>query len=347
MVVLYFAIAFILFVSKKNVARYVAFILLLVLFCFNTDNADRSIYEFRVSDYKNLIGITEPGYYLLMSFFNSFHLDLQIHYIVTGLLYLTSLFYITKKISKVPNIVIGYYMFAVFFLDVVQLRATTSLIFVLWAFYYLLTIEDMKKSVVIFSLLILVSALFHSFSLFFEVFVLIKIKRRKNLITYVLIGFIILLVAKMSIINYFGDILSMSEKIETISQSDRYVGNNANLVTIVLLIGMLSVYMVLYLLYGKRYEESKISIIRNNIPILLLLVIPLISFSADFRRIYFAVSPFLVSTITYWINKKNSFIIKSLIFIWGGMFFYRLILKGNYDAVFVPIMYDNMIYKVF
>lgn len=347
MTVIYFCLVILLFANKNKTIRYAAFFLLLILFCFNTDNADRGIYEYRLTEYENLTGITEPGYYLLMSVFNLLHLDIQIQYVITGLLYLTSLFYIITKISKNPNIVIGYYMFAVFFLDVVQLRATTSLIFVLWALYYLLTIEDTKKSVIIFLLLIFASALFHSSSLFFGVFALIKIKSRKNLIIYVLICFVILSVAEMFFISYIGNALSVTDKIEAISQSDKYKGNNANIVAIVLLIGMLSAYLILYSLYGKRYDKYKNIITRNNIPILLLLVIPLISFSADFRRIYFAVSPFLVSTITCWINKNNGFVIKSFIFVWGGIFFYRLILHGNYDAVFIPIMYDNMIYKVF
>lgn len=347
MVFLYFSIVLLLFANKNNkAAYYTSFILLLILFCFNTDNADRSIYEYRLENYEDLTGITEPGYFLLMALFNYLHLDLQLQYIIVGLLYLSSLFYIVPKLSKTPNIVIGYYMVALFFLDVVQLRATTSLIFVLWAFYNLLTINDRKKSIIYFISLILISALFHSSSLFFLVFAIIKIRSRKKLITVVMIGLIVLLIAQYSLINYFGSLLSVSDKIESINQSDKYEGNNANLIVTLLLMGMLSVYWYLYLLYGKN-ETDNLIIAKNNICITLLLVIPLVSFSADFRRIYFAISPFLVATITNWINKKNSVIIKVMILIWGCVFFYRFVIHGNYDAVFVPIMNENMIFNVF
>lgn len=347
MVFLYFSIVLLLFANKNNKAiYYAALILLLILFCLNTDNADRGIYENRLENYEYLTGLTEPGYYLWMSLFNNLHWDLQLQYVIVGLLYLSSLFYIVPKLSKIPNIVIGYYMIAIFFLDVVQLRATTSLIFVLWAFYRLLTISDIKRSILSFITLVIMGALFHSSALFFLVFAIIKIQNRKRLITIVIIGFAILLIVQYSLINYLGAILSVSDKIEAINQSDRYEGNNANLIVILLLIGMLFVYWSLFFLYGKKFEINSLTVAKNNIGIVLLLIIPLVSFSADFRRIYFAISPFLVATITNWMNKKNGFIISALILIWGGMFFYRFVIHGNYDAVFVPIMNENMIFDI-
>ena len=348
MVFLYFfSIVLLLFANKNNKAiYYAALILLLILFCLNTDNADRGIYENRLENYEYLTGLTEPGYYLWMSLFNNLHWDLQLQYVIVGLLYLSSLFYIVPKLSKIPNIVIGYYMIAIFFLDVVQLRATTSLIFVLWAFYRLLTISDIKKSILSFITLVIMGALFHSSALFFLVFAIIKIQNRKRLITIVIIGFAILLIVQYSLINYLGAILSVSDKIEAINQSDRYEGNNANLIVILLLIGMLFVYWSLFFLYGKKFEINSLTVAKNNIGIVLLLIIPLVSFSADFRRIYFAISPFLVATITNWMNKRNGFIIRALILIWGGMFFYRFVMHGNYDAVFVPIMNENMIFDI-
>lgn len=347
MVFLYFSIVLLLFANKNNKAiYYAALILLLILFCLNTDNADRGIYENRLENYEYLTGLTEPGYYLWMSLFNNLHWDLQLQYVIVGLLYLSSLFYIVPKLSKIPNIVIGYYMIAIFFLDVVQLRATTSLIFVLWAFYRLLTISDIKRSILSFITLVIMGALFHSSALFFLVFAIIKIQNRKRLITIVIIGFAILLIVQYSLINYLGAILSVSDKIEAINQSDRYEGNNANLIVILLLIGMLFVYWSLFFLYGKKFEINSLTVAKNNIGIVLLLIIPLVSFSADFRRIYFAISPFLVATITNWMNKRNGFIIRALILIWGGMFFYRFVMHGNYDAVFVPIMNENMIFDI-
>ena len=348
MVFLYFfSIVLLLFANKNNKAiYYAALILLLILFCLNTDNADRGIYENRLENYEYLTGLTEPGYYLWMSLFNNLHWDLQLQYVIVGLLYLSSLFYIVPKLSKIPNIVIGYYMIAIFFLDVVQLRATTSLIFVLWAFYRLLTISDIKKSILSFITLVIMGALFHSSALFFLVFAIIKIQNRKRLITVVIIGFTILLIVQYSLINYLGSVLSVSDKIEAINQSDRYEGNNANLIVILLLIGMLFVYWSLFFLYGKKIEINSLTNTKNNIGIVLLLIIPLVSFSADFRRIYFAISPFLVATITNWMNKRNGFIIRALILIWGGMFFYRFVIHGNYDAVFVPIMNENMIFDI-
>lgn len=342
MAFIYFLLIILLFFFKTNkVLMKISYFLLLILFCFNMDNADRGIYEWRLEQYEQTVGITEPGYYALMAIFTKLNLNIQALYIGVGLVYLSSLFYIVNKMSSKPNLVLAFYMLGIFLLDVTQLRATTSLVFVLWGFYNLYRIKETKRACMVFLLLIIVSALFHTSSLAYSLFIFSKITKKRLLLTLVSCLFSGLLFFKFVIIKYFGGLLDISTKIQNIAESDVYKGNNVNLITILLLLLLQCIYFSLIKLYGKN--DVKI-VISNNMCILLFLLIPLISFSADFRRIYYFISIFLIITLSNLVNVGDKKNICLCVFCLAFIYFFRVIYVGNYNTVLVPILTQNLLF---
>ena len=85
LIFIYFLFVALLFARPKSKYNYYfSFILLYILFAFNTDNADRSVYESRLLNYNLMLGYTEPGFTMFMSLMNKFHIELQGLYIIVA-----------------------------------------------------------------------------------------------------------------------------------------------------------------------------------------------------------------------------------------------------------------------
>lgn len=316
---------------------------MLILFCFNLTNADRDVYENRLAYYDSMIGSTEVGYYYLMEFFTKYNLDIQTLYIFVGFLYLSTIFYITSKLSKNHGIVISSYMIGAFLLDVVQLRFTLSLTFVLWGFYYMLSDKSMKYRIILFSSFIVIATLFHSSSLIYLAFGVAFL--RKDLF-YKLLGvaFICIVFLFSILVSYFGKLYEMGTKIDEIQNSDKYVGNNSNLFCLIYLILFILMYFIPYKKYFKEQKERiELSSIWYKVILSCVLIIPTIPFSADVRRIFIGLLPIQVSVISHWSTPRNSFFIKAIVIGISLLFLYFFILRGlNIITVFYPIFEKNM-----
>lgn len=319
-----------------------SFFLMAILFCFNYDNVDRGIYEMRLNDYESMEGMTEIGYYYLMQIFTNLHLDVQYLYGLVGLLYLGSLMYIINKLSDAPGFPIAFYMSCIFFLDVVQLRNTLSLVFVLWAFYLFFTIPEKRKSQLLYLVFVLAASMFHSSNIVFGIFVLAK-EPHKKVIRYTIIAIAVLSSLQYLMISYLGDIYSMGQKIEQISTSDRYTGNNMNLIVIIWLFMLLLTYAGSYFFVGRYQDDMKdgedalsFREIGLNITILLTTIIPLVFFSADFRRIYYAISVILVCIMSHWLREKRRWIVVGTVALLAYFYLFRFT-AGEFNK---PVVYD-------
>ena len=240
--------------ANNKVLITLSYFLMIILFCFNLTNADRVIYENRLAYYDSLIGSTEIGYYYLMELFTKCNLDIQYLYIYTGFFYLSTLFYITSKLSKNQGIVISSYMIGAFLLDVVQLRFTLSLTFVLWGFYYMLSDKSMKFRILLFSSFIVIATLFHSSSLIYLAFGVAFF--RKDLFYKILgVAFICIVSLFSILVSFFGELYEMGKKINEIENSDKYVGNNSNLLCLIYLILFILMYFIPYKKYFKEQKE--------------------------------------------------------------------------------------------
>lgn len=342
--IFYILSLFLLIKDNNKIFIYLSYILMIILFCFNLTNADREIYENRLYYYDLLVGSTEVGYYYLMEVFTKYHLEIQNLYIVVGILYLSTLFYIISKLSKNQSLVISSYMIGAFLFDVVQLRFTLSLTFVLWGFYFLLSTKRVVYRGALFSLFIIVASTFHSSSLFYLVFVL-SLFRYKIFVRLLLFVFFIFIISSTVIINYFGELYEMGKKIEEIQASDKYVGNNSNLLCLIYLLAFMLMYIIPYKKVIKgQYVVTELDNIWYKINITCVLIIPIILFSADVRRIFVGLLPLQVSVMSHWITPQNSLFIKAFIFGISFFFLYFFILRSNnIETVFYSIFENNLI----
>lgn len=344
-VYIFYILAFLLLLRANNkVLITLSYFLMIILFCFNLTNADREIYENRLANYDSMIGLTETGYYYLMELFTKCNLDIQYLYIYTGFFYLSTLFYITSKLSKNQGIVISSYMIGAFLLDVVQLRFTLSLTFVLWGFYYMLSVKSMKFRILLFSSFIVIATLFHSSSLIYLAFGVAFFRKE---LFYKLLGvaFICIVSFFSILVSFFGELYEMGKKIDGIQNSDRYVGNNSNLLCLIYLILFILMYLIPYKKYFREQKERiELSSIWYKVILSCVLIIPTIPFSADVRRIFIGLLPIQVSVISHWSTPRNSFFIKAIVIGISLLFLYFFILRSlNIKTVFYPIFEKNML----
>lgn len=342
--IFYILSLFLLIKDNNKIFIYLSYILMIILFCFNLTNADREIYENRLYYYDSLVGSTEVGYYYLMEVFTKYHLEIQNLYIVVGILYLSTLFYIISKLSKNQSLVISSYMIGAFLLDVVQLRFTLSLTFVLWGFYFLLCCESIKLRVLLFFSFILIATTFHSSSLMYLLFGLLFFNE-KYFNRILAITFIVFVVLSSILISFFGELYNMGKKIEEIQSSDKYVGNNSNLLCLIYLF----LFMLMYLIPYKRIlqfqkENNKLYSLWLRIILTCILITPIIPFSADVRRIFIGLLPLQVSVISHGVTPRNSLYLKTIVVGISLLFLYFFILRGlNIKTVFYPIFEKNII----
>lgn len=346
-VFIYFSVVLFLFIFDRSRFLFLsAFALMLVLFCFNYDNADRLVYENRLYGLDSFLNITEPGFTLLMYLFNKLNLDVQYLYFIVGIVYLSTVVYVVRKICPESYTPIGFFMLANFFLDVVQIRATISLILVLLGFYFLITIHDVKKSSIFFLACIACASLFHASSLFFVFFVMVNYYDKRRIFFPIVVCTLILFVIQKSFFLRIGNILSLSDKVADIANSDRYIGSNKNFIVSVLLMIMMFSFYYLYYKYGKFMKFHLITEKMYGIVSCLFLFFPIISFSADFRRLFYAISPITCAVICTWKTPGKLSKISFALLVWALIFFYRSVFLGNYNTVFIPVMEKNIFFDL-
>lgn len=345
---IYFILIVLLFARPKSkYIYYASFILLFILFAFNTDNADRGVYESRLLNYDMMLGYTEPGFTLFMSFMNKFHIDLQGLYIIVATLYLGTMCFIIKKLSKNPGFVLGGYMIFCFFYDVVQVRTTTALIFVYVAFYFLLKEEKKISGITKFLIFIVIASQFHALSLAFSIFCLIRIENKKKMYIIFFAVAALMFIFQRQIIGLFGDALDIMDKIQEVEEKNAndYEGTNSYVVTIAYLLLIVTPYLVFYWRSTERTRSEKLVSDGLHLSLISLMIIPVIFWSADFRRVYFAIFPILLLIMSnYMKSMKDKLIFNSAFVICMFLAFYRSIyFSSNFDSVFLAIFENNLL----
>lgn len=341
MIVFYFAIVLLLLVKNRNKpVFYLSYVLLLLLFCLNYDNADRAIYESRLINLEKFEGMTEPGYYGLMVLFQKLDLDVQYLYVVVGFCYITSFFYVVNKLTDKPNFPIAFYMVANFFMDVVQLRASCSLIFVVWAFYFLLSDSNVYKRVCLFTLFVFLGSLFHTTALIFLFFALIVKFHGTKLLKIVAVLCLFIYFGQYVLFKYLGTLMSMSEKINQIQSSTKYVGNNMNLIVFLLYALLFAAFSFIFFI-SKKHKSLAIGM---DMCIASLVIVPIIVFSADIRRAYFVIATFLAVVLAKSDVKRNRTICKVLMMIVAFIYFAKITAGRNIDVVFYAVMKNNLLW---
>lgn len=338
--VFYFILVFLLFGAKKSKAvPIVSFIYLAILFVFSEGVADRHAYEYALAN-----GSTrsmEIGWVLFLQIMKSFHCSTLALCFIIGIPYLLTLFYVVPKISQ-NNRAVACYMIGLFFLDVVQLRYTLSLIFVWWALYFFFS-QESKFAFVQYIALIIVASLFHSSNIVFLLFACSKISNKKTLFVITLVILFCLFIG----FNFFAPLVSQLFSVEETFY--RIYGQNERVTFHAILANVVYLIALFLLMSSARYNldrPEKDLLYGTNISILSVVFVPLTFFSNDFRRHIFVIALFLIALFYKHEDKYRD----ELLFLFPVFlvlcFFVRSSLSGNKYSVFDPIFSNNILFNI-
>ena len=327
---------------KKELGR-LAFFYLLLLFCLNTNIADREGYEIDMYNavYNEMINF-EPIWNGLLSLMEIN--KISVLYMLVGIVYLPTLYFFINRLSRNNNTVLACYMIGVFFLDVVQLRYSFSLVFVFLGLNYLL-FENKKKGSVIFIGSIIVASMIHLSNLIFLLFYFAKKLSTKKVYFVSVAGFVVLTVSYTLAINYLGDIFNMASKMQRINDAE-YTSINTFLLTT---ISELAAFGLMWFTQ-KHYHESNIidddliNIIYNA-AIMSLMFIPIINFSQDIRRHIYVMFIIITAVLFRTIRScsRRSLLQWAPILI-AIIYFVSSVYTGNRDTVFFPLFDSNLLF---
>jgi len=336
-----------LFMKKNNLMYFVSFVTLFLLFGWCFDHADYSIYDGRYNNYENTLDYTEPLFILFVQLCHFLKLDLQGFLQLSGLLLLVSLFELVRRLSVDRNKVISLYMLSpLFFYDVVQVRNSLSLIFVYWAFLFIMSRDGDKKGTLLFVLFVVLASTVHFASIVFLIYLLAFKFNTKKCIGIALLISVSSFVLTQQVLSSLMGYVVLGEKIDSVTTmaSERYHGNNAILVNVAMLVLMTGTYFLLYWRNKKVSDKMDSMILKFNV--LSLCLIPLLFITVDFHRTFMAMMVFNFIVYAKWIkiSKDKIFTMCSLI-VFLVLFFYRsLAVSDNWERVYRSVMENNLIF---
>ena len=324
--------------------------MLWIMFAFNLGNADRGIYIGKIANAENTDPYQEPIYTAILRF-TAKNSDIQGLIIFTATCLILAIF-LLRRLSANHCMALAGYMIAIFLFDVVQLRFTLAICFVYIGITLLLTVTNDFKATSLFVICILLAACVHTSTIFYLMFSILRyVKSDRNVLRIAMsvgIG-LAMLVVSSSIIDTFsyfrGKLYAVSV---TAEQYD----------TVLILKRICyCLFIPLLFLYCYRRFFAKNNIRTNVIELyvakcvyrcnlMLLSVIPLLFFSADFHRIFFAMYIVNLTIISRWMTVNNKFIMSGL-FILVSSILLRMALAGdNVETVFWSVLNKNMIFDL-
>lgn len=324
--------------------------MLWIMFALNLGNADRGIYISKIANAENTDPFQEPIYTAILRFTAKYS-DIQGLIFFTATCFILAIF-LLRRLSANCCMALAGYMIAIFFFDVVQLRFTLAICFVYVGITLLLTVTNDFKATSLFVICVLLAACVHTSTIFYLMFSVLRyIKSDRNVLFIVMsvgIG-LAMLVVSSSIIDTFS---YFREKLYAVSvTAEQYdIVYILKRICYCLFIPLLFMYC-----YRRFFEKNSIrtnvielyvakSVYRCNL--MLLSVIPLLFFSADFHRIFFAMYIVNLTIISRWMTVNNKFIMSGL-FILVSSILLRMALGGdNIETVFWSVLNKNMIFDL-
>ena len=325
--------------KKNKVVVVFSLLYLVLLFSLNTNIADRANYEFVL--HNDFFSTVELGWGWFISYVRMFGFSIQSLYPIIGIPYLLTLFFVLAKLSQNSR-PIACYMVGMFFLDVVQLRFTFSAIFIWWAFYFFFLNDD-KAAYLKYVFFILLASLIHASNLIFIVFLFAKCEKKGKVIGIASMFFGALAIGLPVVTLLFGQIFGFESKIDRIG--GEMMSSSLSVVTCVFYL-FFFVIMTLLMNYNTSQKEKYVRY-SENISILALSFLPLLSFSSDFRRHIFVTALLLIAVFFRYENRyKDRLLFVFPVFLFSIFFIYSTF-SGNRETVFIPIFENNILIEFF
>lgn len=332
--------------NKKNhivtPSELIAFILVVaiwILFALNTDNVDYYNYA-RAYDHildSSTSDYFEVGFFLIMRLSKLLGLSYQWFLIAVATL---SLLLMSKSISYFSNnqaFVWLVYMIYPFFFDVVQYRSCFSFAI---CFYFLryIVCDDKDVNIKKFIIGILLASIFHSSSIIYVCFLLIRIKNLKRMITLTVFVNVVLIVI-FSSISKASSVLSVLH----LEKYIRYLDSTAT--------NMLYQYALVYLffliisLYRFKDDYSNIAF---KLMVSISLFLPMILLGGTAGRVFrntITLAVCINSNRVNNLNRKKQVILCALIIVVAFYVSYSQLGNGLYtDTVLIPVLEHNILW---
>lgn len=160
------------FLLINKIIYFLVFLVLWLLFAFNTVNNDRGNYcslYYYINNSGNFNRGIEIGFQLCMKYAYDLGFTYEQFQILIATIFLFAISLYIKEYSLDPLFNLILYAIFPFVLDTIQLRNSLALVFILMAFHYLYkaNIEKKKIYVIAFAIFILIASLFHQVALIY------------------------------------------------------------------------------------------------------------------------------------------------------------------------------------
>jgi len=349
--------------QKSKFVMISLFLLLWILFGFNTSNADYMIYNLIYDGhYPN----HEFGFMLLVNLFSNLGFTYQQFLISISLICYLILFRIINKYTIGTNYVIALYFIFPFMLDVVQIRNFIAMTIILLGIQYLLS--DKKRATIKYIVAVLAASSIHYTSLFYLILVFARFKSwKKLLLTFSMISIVGATIAYTNIIPSAMGIIFESDKVTNWFQGRTRFG-----FLIPIIFQLISFGFVYYSHYKYRKTEQKkendnnvypndrfknVDVHQNKlleivfrINIVLLIAIPFYIFNVSFFRLFrnvLLLNYIVVTngTLYYFKDKYERFIYKIAFSVYVISLLIYFIIQNNLHTVFIPILKFNSIFN--
>lgn len=341
--------------TLQQLFSIIILIFMWIIFAGNTSNPDYNNFEhiynkITIGGLESYSGV-EIGFSIIMKLSGIFGFSYQQFLIILSTVFLILLLKFIFYFSKSPALVLLIYIFFPFFLDIVQIRNSLAYIIVLNGIIYLY-----NKKNISYILIILLASLFHTTALFNLIFLLINFVDPKKLLKIIVPTSIFLYLIKSEVINLMIKILPIGDKYVV------YLNGTSILNQLLYLILILGNFIIVYYTFLKVKKLGINNKIDTNIiklasfslsaSILVIMILPLLSFDADFFRLFRnLILIFIINFCNYLSIKKY---IKNEIYLFidcvGVISF--ILVGVNYlyyyqfDKVFMQIINNNFILEM-
>lgn len=298
----------------------------------------------------------EIGFQFIMVLCNKLGITFNMFRLLISIVGYVLIYDTIKKYTKYINYVFLLYFIFPFLNDAIQIRNFLSMSIIIYAFRYL--IENKKNNNIKYILCIIIASSIHITSLFYLIFLLARVFR-KRFILGVSIYFSVILVI-LSYTNLYPTLVSFIIKSnKVISYFDRRTTWGLIIVFGVLIMLVMSFYIMhkkCYLYYLNNITKNTSLKLRKEFldilwkcNILLIITAPLLVYDFNFIRLYRNILflNYIVFVHAILIAKKNKqelmIYVGIALFVVGSLFifFYGM----NADTQIWPILNDNMIFR--
>jgi len=329
--------------SKPTIVAYciVAF-LMWIIGGWNTDNGDFSNYEGMYdNDILAMTLSTTPdyGFFLVLDLFKSMGLSLVQARIVIYFIFITTLSIAILKYCRRPVLALFLYFLVFYFRDVITLRNTVAMIFLLIGILFLIS-DTCKYRKIKYAICILVASTIHISFLFY--FILLFIDLRINVKLYALAAIVLSFLGK-PILGVLSSHLISEENGQAQAKVDGLIASGSYFSLIICGITIfLSVY-ICKLAY--KYLRGKKDVLPSNaiykINLIMICLIIMTSVSMTFIRVFYNVLLFdmivMINVISY---KKRLDFIPMCWFLWVYIWAFWM---SNVSNNFVRILSNNLL----